>query len=386
MAEELNLDNITEYPQGFDLFNDTGSGGAQQAEEAVAENGNGNENDTADAQRIPDNELFGTGTQEEVGGEEETRTGNPPAGNGEGEDSSADFYSSIAGAMRQDGVLEYLGDEDIAAVTDADSFRAAMEREVSMRFDAGQRELMEAMGYGADVGELAQLQQTIGWLDSVDANSLENDSDEQTAQLRKDLIAGYYSSLGMSQEQVAREVKKSLDAGTDIEDAKAALEQQRGFFRSVYDGKIQEARRREDERRLELENRQKAMTERMLKSDEPISGLKVDKRVRERALENMYAPTVRGADGRYYTKVQAFQMEHPDEFLQAVGLLYTLTDGFTSFDKVVAGAVKREKNKSIKNLESVLRSSRQGGGNGLSYVANGRGDADGGGSRYTVNV
>ena len=377
------MNNIEEYPPGFDLFNETGGAGAQEVQETGAEQ----DNDTADAERIPDSELFGEPTQESVGGDEdkEQGQGNPPAETGEGEDSSADFYSSVASAMRQDGVLEYLNDEDIAAVTDADSFRAAMEREISMRYDEGQRELMEAMGYGADVGELAQLQQTIGWLDSIDPQTLGNDGDEQAAQLRKDLISGYYSSLGMSPEQVAREVKKSLDAGTDIEDAKAALEQQRGFFRSVYDGRIQEAKRREDQRRLELENRQRTVSERIMNSEEPISGLRVDKRIREKALENMYSPTVKGADGRYYTKVQAYQMEHPDEFLQAVGLLYTLTDGFTSFDKVVAGAVRREKNKNIKNLESVLRS-RQGGGNGLSYVANGRGDSAGGGSRYTVNV
>lgn len=392
MAEELNLDNIQEYPSGFDLFNDPGTGGKEEAAETttdvVQENEEkGNEKDTSAEVIIRDEDLFPVeGAPESVGGGKENEVKEDVATTEQsGEGSSAGFYSSIANAIRNDGILQHLEDDELASITSADDFSAAIDMEVNRRFSLADQELREAKGYGANVGEMAELQNIIGNLQSINPDDLANDSDERIANLRGQLISGYYQSLGMTPEQAAREVKKSMDAGTDIEDAKTALEQQLNFFGQRYNGLMNEARTAEENRRKEIAERQKSIVEAMRSKDGPFKTLRIDRRVRERAVENMYVPSVKGYDGQMVTKLQDFQERHPDEFLMAVGLLFTATDGFTDFSKLSDAAVRSERNASIKNLENVLRG-QQGGGSGLRHVNNGSGNTrrNDSGPRYTI--
>ena len=83
-------------------------------------------------------------TLESVGVEDKQDTKNPKVSQEAG-NSSADFYSSIASALKNDGVLEYLDQDAIASVTDADTFRDALETEIRNRFDDKQKELLLAV-------------------------------------------------------------------------------------------------------------------------------------------------------------------------------------------------------------------------------------------------
>ena len=402
MAEELSFNNISELPPGFDLFDDddaqesAGNGGQPSQEEGREKETEQKQQRTAEVEIDPmhifddddeseeEEQQGGKKKPESVGGGKKQGEETPPAPEGAGDNSSADFYSSVAGYLRDRGVFSDLDDEAVSQIVDDDTFIEAINKEVQSRYDEGQRELMEALGYGADVKQLNAIKEDIKFLDSVNPEALENDSDANMVDLRKSLIMGYYMSLGMDEKQARRELDKSLNAHTDIDDAKAALEQQKQYLRDAYNGIVESAKAKEQEKQAQIEKRKQEMTERLQKNDEPIKGLKVDKRVRERALDNMYTPAVKGEDGKYYTKMQYYQMTHPEEFMLAMGLVYTLTDGMTNFEKLVSSAVRKERNNNVKSLESVLRN-QQGGGKSLRYVSNGREEADNGRqSRYTI--
>jgi hypothetical protein len=62
--------------------------------------------------------------------------------------------------------------------------------------------------------------------------------------MRKQLIYQDFINRGYSQERASREVEKSINAGTDIEDAKEALEELKRYFKSSYEKEIQEAKDR----------------------------------------------------------------------------------------------------------------------------------------------
>lgn len=47
-------------------------------------------------------------------------------------------------------------------------------------------------------------------------------------------------------------------------------------------------------------------------------------------------------------------MDNSDEFLAKVGLLFTLTDGFKSLDKLVGSKVKKGIKKGLRDLESKI--------------------------------
>ena len=394
MAEEnLSFENI-ETPPGWDLFNDQNGAAAPEAKETGGQNEGGNEpqndDNTAEVTRIPDDQLFpsnedtqagGESSPESVGGKNKQGEGASTAGSAGGE-SSANFYSSILGAFRRDGALEYLDDDDIASITDADTAREAIEKEVRGRLDERYRAIDEALGYGADVRELAQAQENLKFLSSVDPNSLDNDSDSGIAQLRKDLITNHYLALGMSQEQAEYELKKSMDTGNDIRDAKYALEMQRNFFQSEVDRIMNTAKAQEEARRQEAMQRQQRVSDNIMNNKDIFGGVTIDKRVREKIVDSIFTPKYRGEDGNYYTELQQYQRQHPDEWLQLMGMVYVMTDGGKNIGKMTGAIARKERNANIKNLENVLRG-QTGGDGGLRFVENGRGEQPKEGARYT---
>lgn len=381
--EDLNFNNIDDS-LSLGLFgNDDDS---EEVKESTTEKTNEQEdNDTEKWNEIDPESLFeDDSTLESVGEEEIQDTKEPQVTDDEG-NSSADFYSSIANALVDDGVLEYLDKDTVSAIKDADTFRDAIESEIKNRFDSQQQELLEAMGYGADVRELHDLQEMITYLDNIDPSILDNEEDQNAVELRKQLIGQHYTNLGMNENQVRREIDKSFNAGTDIEDAKEALEAQKDLYKQVYQNKINKAKLEEEQRQTERQTRQKQLIDTIMDTEEPFDGIKIDKRIRNKIVENIYTPSVKGADGNYYSKLQAYQNEHPDEFLQKIGTIYTITDGFKNFEKLIGKAVRNEQKSNIKNLENLLKNQTNY-GNNVRYVGNGRNNEQKPNSRYTLNI
>lgn len=381
--EDLNFNNIDDS-LSLGLFgNDDDS---EEVKESTTEKTNEQEdNDTEKWNEIDPDSLFDDdSTLESVGEEEIQDTKEPQVTDDEG-NSSADFYSSIANALVNDGVLEYLDKDTVSAIKDADTFRDAIESEIKNRFDSQQQELLEAMGYGADVRELHDLQEMITYLDNIDPSILDNEEDQNAVELRKQLIGQHYTNLGMNENQVRREIDKSFNAGTDIEDAKEALEAQKDLYKQVYQNKINKAKLEEEQRQTERQTRQKQLIDTIMDTEEPFDGVKIDKRIRNKIVENIYTPSVKGADGNYYSKLQAYQNEHPDEFLQKIGTIYTITDGFKNFEKLIGKAVRNEQKSNIKNLENLLKNQTNY-GNNVRYVGNGRNNEQKPNSRYTLNI
>lgn len=381
--EDLNFDNIDDS-LSYSFFGDDSEEEQKNNEEQFSFEDE-NEDNTEESADIDENDLFDDDSTPESVGEEDKQDMKNPDVSDETGNSSADFYSSIASALRNDGVLEYLDDDSVSAIVDADTFKDAIEKEITNRFDSKQQELLEAMGYGADVRQLSELQNMVDWLDNLDPETLRNDNDSQIAQLRTDLIGSYYSSLGMNQEQINREIKKSLDAGTDVEDAQNALMMQRDLYHKMYQNQINKAKLEEEQRQADLQLRQKAATEAIMNTEEPFAGIKLDKRTRSRIVDNVYSPSVLRNDGQYYSKLQAYQLDNPEDFLQKIGTIFTITDGFKNFDKLIDRVVVTKNNENIRDLENKLRNQKNY-GTSFRYVGKGRGEQQKPNSRYTLNI
>ena len=84
-------------------------------------------------------------------------------------------------------------------------------------------------------------------------------------------------------------------------------------------------------------------------------GLELDKNTKQRIVDNIAKPQFRDPEtGTYYTAIQQYEREHTDDFLAKVGLLFTLTDGFKSLDKLIGNKVKKGIKKGLKDLESKI--------------------------------
>lgn len=368
MAEEnLSFENI-DSAAGYGILN---AGYTPIDEGAAAAGQESQEQQEQETEKQPaDGGQQEVGNQESVGGEQQQEQGAPDQGDGEGS-SSANFYSSVADALMKEGALEFLSADDIAAIKDPESFKEAFMKEVKGYRTESENMLMEALGLGADVQQLNDAQQTYDFLSKIDPNSLDNDSEQGIADLRHDLIVNHFIAKGFTQEQAEYEFTKSRDTNNDIKDAKFALESQKQYFKSTIDNIMNDARQREQTRQQEMQQRQQRVTDNIMNNDGVFGGIQLDKRIRTRIVDAIYAPKVKGNDGAYYSELQAYQNEHPDEFLQLMGMVYVLTDNGKNISKLADTITKKERNNNIKNLENVLRGQRGGDGS-LRFVANGR--------------
>lgn len=346
--EELNLDNILSQSEIDDMFQDT----PEQTNE-TEENNKKKDSTTEDS--IDAEHLF---SPESVGSGKETDTGT-----GEDTDSQKDtdsspkntsFYSSIAGALKEDGIFPDLDDETVSKISSPEEFAEMFESQIQARLDEKQKRIDEALNIGMEPSEIQQYEKTLSYLDSIKDENITDESEKGEA-LRKQLIYNDFINRGYSKERAAREVKKSFDGGTDIEDAREALKSNREYFQASYDHLIDEARKASkaegENRKKDAENLKKSM----LEEDKFFGGLQVDKTTRQKAFDAISKPVYKDPEtGELFTAVQKYEMDNRLEFLKNVGLLYTLTDGFKNIEKLVKGEVKTRVKKGLRELETTL--------------------------------
>ena len=129
----------------------------------------------------------------------------------------------------------------LSGVNDATAFAEIIEKEVNSRFDEKQRRIAEALDAEVEVSKIQSYERTISQLNAVTDEALKDES-EKGENLRKVLIYNDFINRGYSKERAERELKKSLDAGTDIDDAIEALQAAKQYYNDLYNSEIEDAK------------------------------------------------------------------------------------------------------------------------------------------------
>ena len=307
---------------------------------------------------------------ESVGSEDITEEKkNPSPTEDNSSPNNSDFYYSLTNALVEDGVLSNLDEDFIKTIKSPEDFAEAIEKQVNSRLEEKQRRITEALEAEVEPSVIKQYEGVLGFLDSVKEENL-TDEGEQGEKLRKDLIYQDFLNRGYSKERAAREVKKSFDSGSDIEDAKDALISNKEFYNSKYNELIEES---QQEIKAEKERTKKQMAElkkSLLDTDEVFKGITIDEKTRKQAYENITKPVYKTEDGEYLTAIQKYEEDNPVEFRRALSVLFTMTDGFKNIDKLVQKKVNKEVKNSIRNLEHTLRTPSKHSGN-LQFMGGG---------------
>ena len=143
------------------------------------------------------------------------------------------FYSSIASALKDDGIFPDFTDEELNAVESPEDFAELFEKALSARMDERMKRIDSALGNGADPSQVKMYEQTLSYLSSITEEAISDESDEGE-NLRKQLIYNDLINRGYSQEKAAREIEKSFKSGSDIDDAKDALSALNNFYQNGY--------------------------------------------------------------------------------------------------------------------------------------------------------
>ena len=314
---------------------------------------------------------------EKVGLEEikEERTGD--AINQKGDGSSPTFYSSIASALKNDGIFpDEFTEDEIKAVKGPDEFAELLEKAISSRMNATVQRIDKALRNGIEPDTVKSYEQTLNYLGSISEDELSAEGEEGDA-LRSRLIYNDRINRGFTHEKALKEVEKSLKSGSDIDDAKDALSALANYYADSYDRLQKDAENRakaaKEQQKKDAEKFKKMILEEEIKFGET----PIDKRTRQQVYDAVSKPVYKDPDtGALLTQVQKFQKDNPMEFLKQIGLWYVLTNGGKNIDGLVNEQVRAEKNKGIRELERKINSTALGPDGALRYMSGGQVEND----------
>ena len=315
---------------------------------------NKDKNNTAEVD--PEN-MFGD-KPESVGSEEHKDNEEGTTSTEDG--TSPDFFSSIANAFAEEGIFPDLDEETIKGIKTAQDFRNAIDEQIKAGLDEQQRRVAEALNNDVEPDKIRQYEGLIAYLDTIDDKAISAEG-EQGETLRKKILFQDYINRGFSKERAEKAVNRAIENGTDVEDAREALESNKTFFKEEYQQMLDDAKKAKDEEKekdkAKAERIKKSILEGDLKFFEDVD---VDKKVRQEAYDAISKPIYRDPKtGETYTAVQKLELDNSEEFLAKLGLIYALTDGLKSLDGLVKKKVKKEVKRGFSELEQKINNTRR---------------------------
>lgn len=378
--EGIGLDNMLGAEEVERMFSNpepSGEPGETVAEEPAAENEN---SDTSDETAEVDfSDLLGN-QPESVGSGENTEgnRGAPESSNGQGSP-QINLFSSIAKAIRDEGVFPDLSDDAIDAVTDAATLRKLFDDQVSGMFEERNQRLEKALNSGATTDEMQQYQNALNltqFLENKDTISTLTKEGDEGENLRKRVMYQDYINRGFKHERAVKLIQKSFDDGTEIEDAQEAYNSCKEYYKQQIDDFQQEMEEREQANKAKEQKQFSNLKKHILDTESFYDGVKVDKQTRQKAYDSITKPIYRDEQGNYMNALQKYQHEHPTEFMENVAMLFALTDEFKNVERLTKKKVQQGIKKGFEEVANVLNTTRRN-GDGTLNLANSVPDTDG---------
>lgn len=367
--EGLDIDNILSPDEVESLFTSDGSEETQVTPPEQQEEEN-KEKPTTEVPEVNPDELF-TEEPESVGSEKVDTQGKEDTTSKEetGTSPKTNFYSSIASALKEEGILSALDEETLSKIQTPEDFAEAMENELKAKLDERQKRIDEALQVGIEPDEVRKYEGTINYLNTITEDAISDES-ANGEKLRKQLIFQDFLNRGFSKERAQRETQKSFNSGSDVEDAKEALASNKEYFQQEYEDLIAEARAEEEAEKARTKKEAEELKKSILDEKEIFKGLELDKTTREKVYNSISKPVYKDPEtGQYLTAIQKYERDNRQDFLKKIGLLFTMTDGFTNLDKLVKPTATKQVKKSLRELEHTINTTRRNTDGSLSFIS-----------------
>ena len=387
--EELSMDNVLSFDEIDNLFEDeeTQEIPPENEEKEPNENQENQENKKKEEATEVNAETLFSDEPEGVGSEDNTEEQEDTTSTKGGSSPKNNVYSSIAKAFAEEGIFPDLDDESASKIKTPEDLRDLVEERIKSELDERQKRIDDALNAGVEASSIRSYENTLSYLDSIKEESITSEN-EEGEKLRKQLIYQDYINRGWSQERAAREVKKSFDSGSDIDDAKDALKSNIEFFQNQYDNLINEAKAEEEKEVQQRKEQAQALKKSILEDKKVFGDLDINKATRQKIYDNISKPIYKDPNtGQVFTAIQKYEMENKGEFLKNLGLIFTLTDGFKNLDGLVKGKVRKEVKKGLRELENVINNTARTSDGNLRFVGDTDDDSDSYiGKGWTIDV
>lgn len=365
---EDNLEGV-QFLENEDLFEDStqpGDAGTGQQGQPGEEPEKKETNEPTEVVIGENDSLFGddAGEQPESVGEGKNNKageGADTTGNGDSPKGQNNAYSSFAKALQGDRLFQFLDDEVIDNVKDADSFADAFEKEINARLDDETRRVKEILEAGVTPDEVNYYEDIIKRLDSITEDQLDGET-EQVSRLRQNILYQDFLNRGYKEDRAKQLVKRSVDNGTIVEDAKDALESNKQFYKDKYDELIESRKAEAEAERQRVKKEAAEFRKAVLEKEKIFGDLSVDKPTRQKAYDAMTRIVGKNADGDPVTAVQKYADENPVEFRSVLGIVWALTDGFKELGNILKQDINKKVRSNLKEVENRINGSTPRGG------------------------
>ena len=344
--EELNLEDLNF--ESVQLFDEGGA--AEIVKEEVNDNVNANETEGTSGKGLTkdDNNTVSDGQgdkpdQESVANKEkdnQVQTGETSEKD-KGSNSSSpklneteQLYSNLAAQFKSEGVLPGL--ENIEDIKDLTALNEAIRKEVESRFSDEQKRIDEATKAGAEPTEVSEKLSTISKLESVTPEFI---SDEKNLNFRKQAIAQDFIDKGYNPERAQTLAQRSVDAGTDIEDADFAIKNIIAHEKKSLDNIIESAKAKEAKSLNDIKDY-------IQKTPEVLPGVQLTDSQKDELYKGI-TTDVGNKDNAFVT----YQKSDPVGSRIKLEAFYYLTKGMTDFSVFTNKAETKVSNK----IENLLR-------------------------------
>jgi len=362
--EELGMQNLLSEAEIDSLFSDEDITEETQETSPDKKEENAETTEELDTDSLFEETPESVGSEEHQEGEDTTstkETGSSPTKN--------NFYSSMAKALKEEGVLPDLDDETVGNIKEPEDLARAIEDQIQARFDEKQRRIDEALNGGVEASMVRQYENTLAYLDSITEESLTEESD-QGENLRRQIIGQDLLNRGYSKEDAQDELNDIFESGSDIKRAKRALAANKDFFKKSYQKIIDEAKEERENEEKERRKQAETLKKSILEDKQVFGELQLDKATRQKIFDNISKPVYRDKEtNELYTALQKYEMDNKVDFLKNVGLIFTLTDGFKNLDGLVKSKVRKEVKKGLRELEHTLNNTSRNSDGSYKFVS-----------------
>lgn len=294
----------------------------------------------------------------------------------DGGTSPKNFYSSIAQACAVDGIFPNLDEDKIKNVADAETFSELIDAEVNARLDEKTQRVAKALENGVEPDQIRQYEGTLNYLHSVTDAQLTDES-AKGEELRQRIIYQDFINKGYKPAKAQQLTQRAIDQGTDVEDAKEALQSNMEFFQDQYDALQAEAQKQADQLKADRLKQEEKMKKSLLEDKDLMGDMEISKDLRKKVYDTISKPIYKDPEtGQYLTALQKYEMEHHEDFIKYVGLFMTLTDGFKDFKSFAKGEVKKQMRKGLRELEQTLSNTRRNSDGSLNLVGSRKSDPE----------
>lgn len=261
----------------------------------------------------------------------------------QGDSSSTLNLQALTSALRDSGYLPNATDEDLKDLNSAEKFAELIQKEIQsneyndLPDDAA--EALKAVRNGASWADIVAFKKQEVQNQSYTEDDLKGD-DDTSVEARKSILKQYYSrTTSFNDRKIDTLIQRAIDTGTDEKEAIESLKELQELDKTTLAefNKKQEALAKQ--RKVEQQNKIKALKESIDKKDEFLPGIKFNEKQKDALYKSIVEPVDKMPNG---TPINAFTkaFNSDEEFRMKVHALAVLTKDFTDFSSLETKAKK----------------------------------------------